>query len=368
MRHTVAEILFANLEYNLNFIKKVAGNSDIIAIVKANAYGHGIVEISKKLEDLGVKKFGVAYADEGVVLREAGINSNIYVLVPEANSNAKVCVAHNLIPLISSIDFLEHLSTEAEKTGKTIKAHIFIDTGMNREGIRPENAIDFLQQAGKFTNIKITGICTHFATASSNFIFAKQQLEKFNHTLDILKNEGYEFEEIHADNSAAMLLFPESKFTDVRPGLTLYGYPPTVPGDTAFDVKPVMTLKSKVISVRRIKKGDTVGYSMKYISNKEGNIATIPIGYGDGYLRAMTNKAECLINGKRYRTVGTVCMDSCMVDLGDDDIAVGDDVYLLGGPDGSNTVSAYELAALADTIPYEILSSVSARVPRIYFD
>jgi alanine racemase len=368
MRHTVAEISFRNLEYNLNFVKKTAGKSHILAIVKANAYGHGIVRISQKLEELGVDMFGVAYTDEGVVLRQAGIKGNIYVLIPEANSNAQVCIENDLIPTLSSLDFLEALNSEAVKVNKIVNAHLFIDTGMNREGIRPNAVLDFIQQAVKYKNVNINGICTHFATATSQVVFANRQLELFNETLAMLKEEGFEFSEIHAANSVAMVVLPDSKFNIVRPGLTLYGYPPTVTGDTAFDVRPVMTVKSKVISVRKIGKGDTVGYSMKYISDRERNIATIPIGYGDGYLRSLTNKAECIINGKRFRIVGTVCMDSCMIDAGDSSLKPGDDVIMFGGNPEGDFVSAYELTALADTIPYELLTAVSTRVPRLYID
>jgi len=225
-----------------------------------------------------------------------------------------------------------------------------------------------MRQADKYKNVSITGICTHFATATSHIVFANQQLERFHGTLKLLENAGYVFEEIHAANSAAMVVLPDSKFNIVRPGLTLYGYSPTVTGDMTFDVIPIMTVKSKVISVRRISKGDTVGYNMQYISDRDRKIATVPIGYGDGYLRALTNKSECIIKGKRYRIIGTVCMDSCMVDIGDDDIDIGDDVILLGGNNQTGFISAYELAALADTIPYEILTAVSARVPRVYVD
>ncbi len=366
MRHTVAEISFSNLEYNLNFVKKAAGNSKILVIVKANAYGHGIVEISRQLERLGVELFGVAYADEGAVLRQAGLNGKIYVLIPEANGNAKVCIDNDLIPTVSSIDFIASLNDYSAEKGKLQKAHLFIDTGMNREGIRPGDATDFMRKAAQFKNVEINGICTHFATATSHIVFANKQLARFNETLEELEKEGFVFDEIHAANSAAMVVLPDSKFNIVRPGLTLYGYSPTVTGDTSFDVKPVMTVKSKVISVRNISKGETVGYSMKYISDRDRKIATVPIGYGDGYLRALTNKSECIIKGKRYRIVGTVCMDSCMVDIGDDDIGIGDEVIMLGGKSEAELISAYELATLADTIPYEVLTAVSARVPRVY--
>jgi alanine racemase len=368
MRHTVAEISFRNLEYNLNYVRKAAGKARILAIVKANAYGHGIVRISRKLEELGVGLFGVAYADEGVVLRQAGIAGNIYVLIPEANGNARVCVENDLTPTVSSLEFLEALNTEAENLNKIVNAHLFIDTGMNREGIRPAEALDFMLQTEKFKNVNINGICTHFATAASQVVFAGRQLELFNETLELLKNKNFEFDEIHAANSAAMVVLPDSKFNIVRPGLTLYGYPPTIANDTTFDVKPLMTVKSKVISVREIDKGDTVGYGMKYISDKKRKIATVPVGYGDGYLRSLTNKAECIIKGKRYRIIGTVCMDSCMIDIGDATVVPGDDVIIFGGNPAGDFISAYELATLADTIPYELLSAVSARVPRIYID
>lgn len=365
MRQTVAEISLINLAHNLNFIRAASGNSEIIAIVKANAYGHGIVEISRELSRLGVKFFGVAFSDEGVILRKAGIENTIIVLVPETNSNTKKCVDYNLTPVVYSLDFIHELNSYAAESGKTVNAHLFIDTGMSREGIAPKNALDFMKQSAQYSAVNINGICTHFATSTSDIVFAKKQLELFNSTIDVLEKAGFWFELKHAANSGAMVKLPESKFNAIRPGLTLYGVPPSYENDIDYALRPIMSVKTSVISVREINRGDTVGYSFAYVSDKKTKIATLPIGYGDGFLRALTNKAQCLINGKRYNLVGTICMDVCMADVLDDDIKEGDEVVIIGSQ-YSESISAYELAELAGTIPYEILAAISLRVPRVY--
>ena len=367
MRHTIAQISSKSLAHNIERIKSFSGQSQVIAIIKANAYGHGMVEVATELNKLGINYFGVAFADEGVILRQNGFTQNIIVLVPETNGNAKLCVEMDLTPVIYSYEFAETLSREALASGKTAKGHLFIDTGMNREGLRPHMALGFMQKAVTLPNLKIEGICTHFATSTSNMNFAEDQLTLFNKTLDELKSHGFEFQYKHAANSGAIINLPGSRFNLVRPGMTLYGYPPSEDMGDKLSLKPVMTLKTKVVSVRRIYKGDTVGYGLEYISDQERNIATIPIGYGDGYFRNLTHKAQCLINGKRYDFVGTICMDVSMIDVGDDYINIGDEVVLIG-TQKDEFISAYELANLIGTIPYEITSAISARVPRIVID
>jgi len=365
MRQTVAEISFVNMAHNFNFIRAASPNSEIIAIVKANAYGHGIVEISRELSRLGVKFFGVAFSDEGVTLREAGIEGTIIILVPETNSNTKKCVDYNLTPVVYSLDFMHNLNKYALQSGKTVNAHLFIDTGMNREGIAPETSLEFMRQAAQYQAVNINGICTHFATSTSDIGFATKQLDLFNETIETLEKAEFYYELKHAANSGAIVKLPESKFNAIRPGLALYGLPPSFEQDIDYDVLPILTLKTSVISVREINPGDTVGYSFAYVSDKKTRIATLPLGYGDGFLRILTNKAQCLIKGKRYNLVGTICMDVCMVDIMSDDINVGDEVVIIGSQ-YDESISAYELAESAETIPYEILAAISLRVPRVY--
>jgi alanine racemase len=365
MRLSVAEISLANLAHNLDFLRTSISDSEMLAIVKANAYGHGIDEISLELQRLGVTMFGVAFADEGVRLRETGITSKIIVLLPELNGNAKLCVDYNLTPVAYSPDFLESLNTEAGQQNKIANYHLFIDTGMNREGIRPDTAVDFIKSAAKLENIRAEGICTHFAAAWTSQDFTHKQLSLFNQTLDILISNGFEFDLIHAANSTAAIKNPESRFNVFRPGIALYGYPPTFAEDSDYPLKPIMTLRTKVSSVRSISAGDTVGYSLKYISDAERNIATIPIGYGDGLFRQYTGIGQVLIRGKRFNIVGTICMDSCMVDIGNEDIQPGEEVIIIG-QQGSESITAYEIANKLATIPYEITTAISARVPRKY--
>jgi alanine racemase len=365
MRSTVAVINRENLVHNIGSIKRLVPSAEIIAVVKANAYGHGIVEVSKILEQEGIGFFGVAFANEGVSLRLGGIDKDILVLVPGNSYETKIFPQYDLQVAVSSIDFLRTLSVESVRQGKTLKAHLFIDTGMSRDGVFPGQAVDFMKEATNLPNVEMVGLMSHFATADSHPDFARTQLERFISTKDTLSKAGFNFKYVHIANTAGLVNFPESQFTAVRPGLSIYGYSPAPDMAEKLDVRPVMTLKTKVMLVRRIKKGDTVGYSMHFVSDKDTNIATIPIGYGDGFTRLLMHKAECLINGKRYKLVGTVCMDESMVDVGDDDVKPGDEVVLIGSQDGES-ILADQIAGSLGTIPYEITTAVSARVPRLY--
>ncbi|MBI5326302.1 MAG: alanine racemase [Ignavibacteriae bacterium] len=367
MRSTVAVINISNLRHNLNRIRELAPNSKVMAIVKANAYGHGISEISKSLEKFGVDYLGVAFADEGITIREAGIKIPIVVLVPTFPDEAKKFVEYDLQASVSTYEFVSELSKESIKAGKTSKVHLCIGTGMNREGIQPGDAVVCMEKCKSISNIDFVGVCTHFATSSTDPVFVKRQLRLFNETLETLKQAGYSFPIIHTANSGAIANHPEAHFSIVRPGMSIYGYSPIPELAKKFDVKPILELKTKVVMMRKIRSGESVGYDRLFISPKPTTIATIPIGYGDGYFKTLTNKSQCLINGKRYSLVGTVCMDECMVDVGDDEVNVGDEVVLLG-KQGNEEITAFELASKIGTIQYEILTAISARVPRLYVE
>jgi alanine racemase len=367
MRSTIAVIDKRNIRNNLKVIRQNIQRADILAIVKANAYGHGMTEVAATLRDEKVKYLGVAFVDEGIQLREAGDTGNILVLVPELHQEANWVVEYDLEVAVSQLNYVKALSEEALTKDKTVNVHIYVDTGMNRDGIKPGDTLDFVTKVSKLENLNIKGICTHFATSPSDREFALQQLNQFREVIEELKNNGFEFEFIHASNSGGILNIPEAEFNLVRPGLALYGYSPNKGNEKGEKLKPVMTLKSKVISIRRIQAGESVNYDRTFVADKATSIATIPIGYGDGYFKALSNKGECLINGKRYPIVGTVCMDECSVDVGNDNVYISNEAVLIG-EQGDSKIMADEIARKIGTITYEVTSQVTMRVPRIYID
>jgi len=365
MRATISEISIENLRYNYQRLREIAPQSKMMAIVKANAYGHGMVGIAKILQAEGVDFFGVAFADEGAILRENGITKPIVVLFPGAIEEAPIYCNYDLQPVASSKRFMNALQNEAEKSGITLKAHLFIDTGMHREGIKIELLQDFLDFMSGLKNVDIIACCTHFATAPDNLEFANYQLKSFIGAIDRLSADGFKFQYLHASNSAGIGNLPEARLNIIRPGLTLYGYAPSDALNDFFHVRPILKLKSKVIVTHRIKRGESVGYSRLFIADKDTTIATLPIGYGDGFSRLLTGEAKCIINGKKYPIVGSICMDACMADVGDDDIKPGDEVVLIGDQ-GKESIMATDIARVVNTIPYEVTTSIAARVPRIY--
>jgi len=365
MRGTTAVINTSILKNNYKRVKELAPGSAVMAIVKANAYGHGMIQVSKILSEAGVDYLGVAFIDEAIELRKNKIKTPILVLVPENPENASTFIKYNIEAAISSLEFARALSLEAKKAKKTARIHIYVDTGMTRDGVYPNEALYFVKKCSEMSNIKLVGICTHFSSSGSDLEFAKFQLEQFTRVLKILKGSKYKFKYVHAANSAAIANIPESGFNLVRPGLALYGYSPVKELVDIFNVKPILQLKSRIILIRGIQKGDSVGYGREFISKKDTKIGTISLGYGDGFFKTLTNKAQCIIKGKKYPIVGTVCMDECMVDVGYADVSVGDEVTLIGSQ-GKAEIWADELAEKLGTITYEITTALSARVPRVY--
>lgn len=367
MRSTIAKVSLSNLSHNVQTVKKIASASSILAVVKANSYGHGIVSISLKMRQLGIDFLGVAYPEEGALIRDSGDTSAIVVIVPPPDDDAKLICDYRLQAATSSIEFLKALNFFSKRAKIISKVHLFINTGMNRDGIFPEDALYFLSVTKDLENVKIVGICTHFAKTTQNLDFAKIQLKRFKDLLTKLKERNYNFQYIHTANSGAIANLPESHFNLVRPGMALYGLPPAKDIKVYEDLKPMLELHTRVASVRDIKKGDTVGYDLEYISDADRKVVTIPIGYGDGFFKPLSNKAECLINGKRYGIVGSICMDECMVNVENDDIRVDDEVVLIG-KQGKEEITCFDLAEKVGTIHYEVLTSLSHRVPRVYSD
>jgi alanine racemase len=378
---TRAEIDFAKLAFNVEQIRRhIHGEYPkrkikICGVVKANAYGHGLEAVSKKLVELGIDFLGVANYDEAIRLRKLIPNTPILVfgtLIHSKLEPAKyvsILHKHNLTATVASFDTAKFLNDYSRRFKSRFKIHIEVDTGMRRIGLDYKRAYKTILQISGLKHIEIEGIFTHFASSEEkNKSFSRMQLKRFNKLLLELKKAGIEIPIVHSANSGAVLDLKESYFNMVRPGLLLYGYYPGSGVRNKIPLKPIMNLKSKVTFIKKIEKGESVSYNRRYFAPKQEFIGSVPVGYGDGYQRKLTNKAKVSINRKLYRQIGTVTMDWIMVELGKTyKIKIGDDVLLMGDDNG-NGLGADKLAAICGTIPYEILCAVADRVERVYLN
>lgn len=367
-RPTRAEIDLNALGYNYSNIKKKAQDRKILAVVKANAYGHGAVQVSRELESLGADAFGVAILQEGIELREAGVKRPLLLLNGMFHKEADDLLRYNLTPVIYSMSTIQEISQAALKAGKIVPVHIKIDTGMKRLGILPSDIDDFFHGLKRFKNIKVEGVLSHLSTADSrDRSFMDEQIRIFMGTIDKIKSMGFSPDYIHIANSAAIIYdnLPEC-LNMVRPGITLYGSYPSIWFRDKIDLKPVMTLKSSIIQIKKVKKGESVSYARKYIAEHDGIIGVVPVGYADGYPRHLSNVGEVIVRGKKAKVAGLVCMDLLMIDVTDiPGVAEGNEV-VLWGREGEIEMPADELARKAGTISYELFCRVSGRVPRVY--
>lgn len=367
MRPTVAEVDLSAIEFNIHSIQKKVAPAEIMAVVKANAYGHGAVKISQTLIKNGVNYLGVASVEEGIEIRDAGIHVPILVFSGLSLNQASLYIQNNLEVTIFEKSGLENIIKAATITRKKVTAHIKIDTGMGRVGVAWQDAVNFVKLVlnSKWVNIK--GIYTHFANSDHlDKSFALLQLARFNNILEELNREGIQIPIRHAANSGAILDLPESYFNLVRPGITIYGYRPSDTTTESLNLKPAMQLKSHVLFLKDILKGDSISYDRTYIAPHPTRVATIPVGYADGYNRLLSNGGIVLINGKEYPIIGRITMDLLMVDIGENsNINIGDKVVLLGTQQ-KKEISIFSLCKKLGTIPYEIMCSISNRVPRTY--
>jgi alanine racemase len=378
---TRAEIDFAKLAFNVEQIRRhIHGEYPkkkikVCGVVKANAYGHGIEEVSKKLVELGVDFLGVANYDEAIRLRTLIPDTPILVfgtLIHSKLEPAKyvsILHRHNLTATVASLDTAKFLDEYSRKLKSRFKVHIKVDTGMRRIGLDHKRALRNILQIASLKNLELEGIFTHFASSEDkNKSFAKLQLSRFNDLLNDLKKAGIEFPIVHAANSGAVLDLKDSYFNMVRPGLLLYGYYPGSGIRNKIKLKPVMNLKSKVMFIKKLDARQSISYGRKYFTKKPVFIASVPIGYGDGYWRLLSNRSKVLIGKSLYRQVGSVTMDWIMVSLGARyKIKIGDDVLLIGQENGIS-IGADKLAKICGTIPYEMLCAVADRVERVYLN
>jgi len=367
------EVNTARLKANVKCIGGIAAPGvKLLAAVKANAYGHGMVPFARACLDAGVGYLGVSSVCEGVTLREAGINAPVLVMGAVFHVEHTDLISNNLVSAVFCLNSAKDLSESAKKMDKVAKVHIKVDSGMGRIGFKcDDNAVCDILRIAKLPNIEIEGIFSHFAASESNADYTKEQFERFMWVVDRLSKRGLEIPIRHICNSGGTLLYPEYHLDMVRCGMLIYGSAPCSTREGAaelaekYGILPTLSLKSRVSHVKTIYKGDSVGYSRNFIASADMEIATVPLGYGDGISRALSNKGKVLINGRVCPVVGNVCMDQFMVDATAAGACVGDEVVLIG-TQGENSISAVEMAAWYGTINYELLTGLSARLVRYY--
>ncbi|RMD98711.1 MAG: alanine racemase [Calditrichaeota bacterium] len=366
LRPTVAEIDLNALTFNLKEISRKVSPAKIMAVVKADAYGHGAIPVAKHALKHGAEYLGVAIVEEGIELRKAGIRAPILVFGGAMEDQLRLFVEYHLTPTIYTRNCAEFLSMIGQNLNKKISVHIKIDTGMGRVGVPYGDAVEFIEFAQNLPGIEIEGVYTHFATSDEKDKgYALSQFAKFEAILRSLNDKGIKIALRHCANSGAILDLPHTYLDLVRPGVMMYGYYPSDETSESVPIQPLMTLKTRVLFIKKVPENTSLSYGRKFITKKPTRIATLPVGYADGYNRLLTNKAHVTIRGKKFPVVGRVCMDLILVDLGNDDqIEMGDEVILFGS--GENDFSVKDYCKIVDTIPYEVTCWVSKRVPRVY--
>jgi alanine racemase len=365
---TWAEIDLDAIASNIRAFKRHVGEKvALIAVVKANAYGHGAVPVAESALAAGAKMVAVHRMIEGVELRKAGIQAPILIMGYTPPDGAEVVAAWQLTPSLVTLEFAQALSARATALGVTIPVHIKVDSGMNRYGLMPEEVIEFLQTINDLPGIYLEGLFTHFATADwTDQSYTRQQLSVFNEIQAATRQAGFEFPLVHAANSAAMMKLPEAHFDAVRPGIAMYGLEPSNEWAPPFEIRPALALKSLVSRVKLLPAGAGVSYGRTHITTQPTLAALVPVGYGDGFHRSLSNQGSVLIRGQRASILGRVCMDQFVVDASGIPEVQQDDEVVLIGLQGEACIRAEEVATLAGTLNYEVTTSLLPRVARLY--
>ncbi|WP_298267812.1 alanine racemase [Geobacter sp.] len=373
-RPTVAEIDLAALRHNFDLVRRtIPADCGVLAVVKADAYGHGFMDISRELEALGVTAFGVAFLAEGIQLRKSGIDRPVLILGGVYPGQERKCVGYNLSTALFGLEQARVLDEAAARLYRKAKVHVKIDTGMGRLGVAAAEAPDFFRKLRELRHIELEGIISHFASADElddeGRRYTDRQAALFAEAVAEARSLGLSPRYVHIANSAAAFGMKLPFCNMVRPGIVLYGALPSQEFEGRMALRPVMRLRSTVAMLKEVAPGTSISYARRYTAPDRRLIASIPVGYADGYDRALTNRGEVLVRGGRARVTGTVCMDWIMADVTDiPGVGVGDEVTLLGCDRDGACVRAEELAAWAGTIPYEIFCGISKRVPRIYLN
>ncbi len=373
-RPTIARVDLQALRHNARLLRdRIPAGTGMLAAVKADAYGHGIKQVARALVQEGVEWLGVAIVEEGIALRRAGIEASILVLGGPADGSEKIALDAAITPVVYRSATVRALNAVAASRGRPAPVHLKIDTGMNRLGVPLQLLTDFLDLVEGLDHLYIDGVLTHLAEAeAAEAEFTQAQLRDFAAAVGEVRRRGHAPRWIHAANSAAMMM-GRTPGVDVganlvRPGISLYGHAPDAALEGAWPLRSVMSFETAISFLKKVPTGAQLSYGRTWTAPRPSKIAVLPVGYGDGYARALGNRAEVLVRGRRAPVVGRVCMDLTLVDVTDvPHVREGDPVVLLGSQ-GVERVTASEIAAMLETIPYEVVSSVSPRVPRLYQD
>ncbi|HYE90355.1 MAG TPA: alanine racemase [Terriglobales bacterium] len=366
LRPTYLEVDLDRLAENYRMIAGHVAPARVMPILKANAYGHGLVEVARKLEAIGAPYVGVAYLEEGLRLREHGVRMPVLVMGGIVGSQVPRFLANDLTLTASSVDKLRAVNEHAAALGRPATVHLKIDTGMERIGVHWYSAERLLEESLKCRHVRVEGIFTHFANADgADLAHARLQLERFEEVLAFYERRSLPAPLRHAANSGAILQLRESWFDLVRPGILFYGARPSPEVPLAVPVRPALRWLTSVVYFKVVKPGNPVSYGSSWQAPALTRVVTLPAGYGDGYMRAMSGRAEVIIHGKRYPVVGRICMDQMMVSIAWDSAHNGDEAVLLGESGGA-AITIEDLAEWAGTIPHEVLTSINTRVPRVY--
>lgn len=362
MHRVWAEIDTSSVRHNLAAIRNRAGNARVMAVLKANAYGHGAVEMARLLTP-EVDSLGVGDSGEALELRDAGVSAPILIVGGIIPGEMPRVVANDIEVNLQTVQMAEDLNAEAARQKRRVRVHVKIDTGMGRLGMLPFEAVPFLHNMRRLKNLELVGLCTHLSTPyEENPAFTTRQLEHFNLAVELAQRLGYEDLTLHCSSSLAVWGRPDARFNMVRAGIALWGLLPGGEAGWEAELKPALTLKSRVMFLKDVPEGTPIGYNRTYYTPAPTRIATLPVGYNDGYRTSLSNRASVLIRGARCPVVGRVSMDYATVDVGHvPEVAEGDEAVLIG-----EGISVYDLARWAECIPYEILCGLGRRVARVY--
>lgn len=366
VRPTYAEVDLARLRENLEAIRNKVAPAKVMAVLKANAYGHGMVEVARSVVAWGAEYLGVAVLEEGILLREMGITTPILVLGGILGDQTPLFLQYDLALTASSVEKLEHINQVASQMGVTARVHLKIDTGMERIGVHWYSARTLLETSLRCRYVQVEGIYSHFANAdAADLASARLQLERFQETLRFYEQRSLPTPMRHIANSGAVLQLAESYLDMVRPGILFFGVYPSPEVERSVHVRPALSWKSRVVYFKVVQPHHPISYGWTWQSDHLIRVVTVPVGYGDGYFRAMSNRAQVILGGKKYPQVGRICMDQIMVNIEWDSAYNGDEVILIG-ESGGESVTVEDLAEWAGTVPYEILTNINTRVPRVY--
>jgi len=363
------EINLDAIAKNVRNIKKLIGEKkELMVVVKGNAYGHDVLEVSSVVLDNGANRLAVARLEEGIFLRKAGITVPILVLGLTLKEQAELLVLYDITPAVSEFEMLEELSKSAIKMNKIAKIHLKVDTGMGRIGIFPQEVLGFIKKAKSLKNVEIEGIFTHFSVADEkDKTYTENQFEKFNKVLVDIKRKGINIPIKHVGNSATLLDLTHMWLDMLRPGISIYGLYPSLEVKKTIDLIPAQEFKTRIIFLKKLPAGESISYGRTYITKRTTLVATLPVGYADGYNRLLSNQGEVLVRGKRVPIIGRICMDQCMIDVTKlPQVEVGDEV-VLWGKQGDEVISVEEIAQKIGTINYEIVHMPDKkRIPKVF--